>query len=58
MARQLGKATLLPQASTREWWSVFPHRKFYTEQMFVLWRTQRMRLRNHADTQTVKRFQR
>jgi len=26
--------------------------------MFVLLRTKRMQLRNHTDTQTVKRFQR
>jgi len=32
---------------------VFPLRKFCTEQMFVL---VRMQLRNHADTQLVKRF--
>jgi len=38
--------------------SVFPLRKFYTEQMFVLLSTKRMQLRNHADTQTVKRSQR
>jgi len=37
---------------------VFPLRKFYAEQMFVLLRTKRMQLRNHTDTQTVKRFQR
>jgi len=30
--------------------AVFPQRKFYTEQMFILLRTKR----NHADTQTVK----
>jgi len=29
---------------------VFPLKKFYPEQMFVLLRTQRMQLRNHADT--------
>ena len=32
---------------------MFPLRKFYTEQTFVL---VRMQLRNHVDTQTVKRF--
>jgi len=37
---------------------VFPLKKFYTEQMFVLLRTKRMQLRNHADTQTVKRSKR
>ena len=37
---------------------MFPLRKLYAEQMFVLLRTERMQLRNHADTQTVKRFQR
>ena len=37
---------------------VFPLRKYYTEQVFVLLRTKRMQLRNHADTQTVKRPQR
>jgi len=37
---------------------VFPPRKFYTEQMFVLLRTKRMQQRNHADTQTLKRSQR
>jgi len=37
---------------------MFPQRKFYTEQMFVLLRTKRMQLRNHADTQTVKDSQR
>ena len=35
--------------------SDFPLRKFYTAQMFVL---VRMRLRNHADAHTVKRFKR
>jgi len=30
--------------------AVFPPRKFCTEQMFVLLRTKRMQLRNHADT--------
>jgi len=35
--------------------SVFPLRKFYTVQMFVLLHTKRMQLRNHADTQPVKR---
>ena len=39
-------------------WPVFPLRKFYTEQMFVLLRTKRMQLCNHTDTQTVKRFKR
>jgi len=34
---------------------VFPLRKFYTEQMLVLLRTKCIQLRNHADTQTVKR---
>jgi len=29
---------------------VLPLRKLYTEQMFALLRTKRMRLRNHADT--------
>ena len=38
--------------------AVFPLRKFHTEQMFVLLRTKRMQLRNHACTQTVKRSQR
>jgi len=38
--------------------AVFPVRKFYTEQMFVLLRTKRMQLRNHAGTETVKRYQR
>jgi len=38
--------------------TVFPLRKFYTEQMILLLRTKRMQLRNHADTQTVKRSQR
>jgi len=38
--------------------TVFPLRKFYTEQMFVLLRTERMQLLNHACTQPVKRFQR
>jgi len=38
--------------------SVFPPRKFYTKQMFVLLRIKRMRLRNHVDTQTVKRSRR
>jgi len=35
--------------------TVFPLRKFCTEQMFVLLRKNPMQLRNHADTQTVKR---
>jgi len=30
-------------------YAVFPLRKYYTEQMFVLLRTKRMQLRNHAD---------
>jgi len=38
--------------------SVFPLRKFCTEQMFVLLRTKRMQPRSHADTQAVKRSQR
>jgi len=35
---------------------VFPLGKLYTEQMYVLLRThtQRMQLRNHADTQPVR----
>jgi len=37
---------------------MFPLRKFYTEQMFVLFRTKRVQLRNHADTQTVNCSQR
>jgi len=37
--------------------AVFSLRKFYTEQMFALLRKKRMQLRNHADTQTVKRSQ-
>jgi len=37
---------------------LFPLRKFYTEQMLVSLRTERMQLRNYADTQTVKRSQR
>jgi len=39
---------------------MFPLTKLYTEQMFVLLRTNRMQLRNHADrdTRTVKRSQR
>jgi len=37
---------------------VFPLRKLYTEQMFVLLRTERMQLRNHTDTQNVKPSQR
>jgi len=32
---------------------VFPLRKFYTEQLFVLLHTERMQLRNYTDTQTV-----
>jgi len=36
---------------------VFPLRKFYTEQMFVLLRTRRKQLPNHADTEGVKRSQ-
>jgi len=43
---------------TRGWGPVFPLRKLYAEQMFVLLRTKRMQLRNHADTHRVKRFQR
>jgi len=35
-------------------WTVFPLRKFYREQIFVLLRTKRMQLRNHANTQTVR----
>jgi len=38
--------------------AVFPQRKFYTEQMFVLLRTKRMEWCNRADTPTVKRSQR
>jgi len=38
--------------------SVFPLRKFYSERMFVLLRTERTQLVHHADTQTVKRYQR
>ena len=38
--------------------AVFPLRKFYTEQMFVLLRTKHMQLRNHADTQPMNRSQR
>jgi len=38
--------------------AVLPLRKFYTEKMFVLLRTKRIQLRNHADTQIVKRSQR
>jgi len=30
--------------------AVFPLRKFFTEQMFVLVLTKRMQLRNHIDT--------
>jgi len=30
--------------------AVLPLKKFYPEQMFVLLRTKRMQLRNHADT--------
>jgi len=30
--------------------AVFPLRKFYIEQMFVLFHAKRMQLRNHADT--------
>ena len=37
------------------WSSVFPLRKFYTEQIFVL---VSMQLRNHVDAQLVKRFKR
>jgi len=37
---------------------MFPLRIFYIEQMFALLRTERMQLRNHADTQTVKRSKR
>jgi len=33
--------------------ALFPPRKFYTEQMYVLLRTQ---LRSHVDTQPVKRY--
>jgi len=36
----------------------FPPRKLYTEQMFVSLCTKRMQLRNHADTQPVKRSKR
>jgi len=38
--------------------ALFPLRKFYAEQMLVLLRTKRMQLRNHADTQSVKRSKR
>jgi len=38
--------------------AVFTLRKFYTEQMFALLRTERMQLRNNVDTRTVKRSQR
>jgi len=38
--------------------AVFPVRKFSTEQMFVLLRTKRMQLRDHANTQTAKHSQR
>ena len=37
---------------------VFPLRKLYTEQMFVLLRTERIQLRNHGDAQPVKRSNR
>jgi len=47
-----------PENWTIKQQAVFPLRKFYTEQMFVLLRTKRMQLRNHADTQPVKRSQR
>ena len=36
---------------------MFRLRKLYAEQMFVFLRIKRMQLRNHADTQPVKRFQ-
>jgi len=38
--------------------SVFPLRKLYTEQMFVLLHTKLMRLRNLVDTQPVRRSKR
>jgi len=43
-----------PLVTTRLW-AVFPLRNFYTEQMFV---SVRMQLRNHVNTQLVKRFKR
>jgi len=33
--------------------ALFPLRNFYTEHLFVLLRTKRMQLRNHADTRTA-----
>jgi len=45
-------------APEQESFAVFPLTKFYTEQMFVLLRTKRLQLRNHADIQTMKRSQR
>jgi len=44
--------------TTTHRWDQCSLRKFYTEQMFVMLRTKRMQLRNHADTQTAKRSQR
>jgi len=47
-----------PENRTIQQQAAFPLRKFNAEQMFVLLRTKRMQLRNHADTQPVKRSQR
>ena len=37
---------------------LFHRRKFYAEQLLDLLRTERMQLRNHVDTQRVKRSKR
>ena len=55
-ACKLWKAGLSSQRASASSQSVFPLRKFYTEQTFVLLCTKCIRLRNHADTQPVKRF--